>query len=288
MGALFSPIAYSYVPFLLVCSWGILALLYRRYLKSIQLTVAHTEEQSIELTLQQKWRVPIHVQYEATYEHFISKEVHMIRGAFFSNERIHIEKMQLTSNFCGQHVLKSLRLVYLDSLAFASVKVEETPACRVFQMPAITFTEASVSMSAPSMVMGTEAGAKERLAPYMPGDAVAAIHWAMSARTQTLLVRKEAFAAEQSVQGVALYFNDVSTVEEYDAYMEAYYNLLRQQEYMTVYVWEQGWVVYDVSNLSDINQLFQRLFLVPLQQLYADTPPPTDTISVQLEGGYGR
>lgn len=288
IGALFSQITYSYVPFLLVCSWGIIALLYRGFLKSIQFTARHMEDNSIELTFKQKWRVPFHVRYEVTYEHFISNESQTVHGSFFTNERVHVEKIQLDSAFCGQLVLKNLRLIYLDSLAFASVKAEEKPSCRVFQMPAITFTEASASTSASSIVMGTETGAKERFTAYMPGDSVASIHWAMSARTQSLIVRKEAFAAEQNVQGVALYFNDVSTIEEYDAYMVAYYNLLKQQQYMTVYVWEQGWVVYDVSNLNDINQLFQRLFLVPLQQLYAHTPPPTDIISVQLEGGYGQ
>lgn len=288
IGALFSQIAYSYVPFLIVCGWGIIALLYRFYLKSIQLTVAHTGDHSIELTFKQKWRVPFHVQYEATYEHFISNESQIIHGSFFSNERIHVEKIQLTSAFCGQLVLKSLRLVYLDSLEFASVKVEETPSCQVFQMPAITFKEASASTSASSVVMGIETGAKERFTSYMPGDSFASIHWAMSARTQSLIVRKEAFAATQNVQGIALYFNDITTIEAYDACMSAYYNLLKQQENTTVYVWEQGWVVYDISDINDINELFRKLFLVPLQQLYADTPPPTELISVQLEGGYGR
>ena len=145
MGALFSQIEYSYVPFLVLCGGGIIALIYSHYLKSIQLTVEGTDDNLIGLKFKQKWRVPFHVRYEATYKHFISNETQIISGSFFSNERVHIEKIQFTSAFCGQLVLKNLRLVYSDSLGFASVKIDYQRLCSVFQMPRILFTELTSS-----------------------------------------------------------------------------------------------------------------------------------------------
>lgn len=286
IGALFSQVNYSYVPFLIVCSWALIAVVYRGYLKSIQLTVKESLNGKIEIRCKQKWRLPFQLQYEATYEHFISKETSIIRGSFFTNERIHLESLHLSSPYCGQLVLKKLQVIYCDLLKLTVFKTVYEQPCRVFQMPKLRQMELVASASSPTLITGTEAGAKERFASYMPGDSVSSIHWAMSARTQTLIVRKEAFAAQSSLHGIALHFNDIVTVEDYNQRMTDYYTILRQQHFTTAYVWEQGWAVYHITNLNELNQLFQKLFLVPIQQLYAEAPPPANAIFLPIEGGY--
>lgn len=286
--ALFQPIAYSYVPLLIILGLiGCTLFLKASYQKvhiSSQLIETNAKQPTIHLVLQKQHRLRIQGTYTIVCQHSISEEQQVFSGTFSTADMHHVIKIPVQWRYCGQMTVNQATISFTDPLAWS--QLTQTVFCteQVILWPTLQPVDRQQLTGVAYTVMGYDTGATERMMPYVPGDAIQSIHWPLSAKLQTMMVQKPAFAETASEQ-LALYFNDLVQIEDYEMFMSQCYSLLLQEGIDEVVVWTGHWQSFSVQQPQEVAALFDYLLRQPLAQLHADSLPENSYTLIRYEGG---
>lgn len=273
--ALFHTEAYSYVPFMVICLLigytFLLTACYKQTTLSNEVLENALKTPSVQLTLYKKHPFRIQGTYEILCQHTISGEQQLLSGVFSIAKRVHTITCPTTWQHCGNMQIVKGTVTFTDPLSWSQV-TKDIAHAQATLWPTLHFLEPTALTNSTSHAMGHEAGELERLVPYTPGDAVQAIHWPVSAKLQTLMIQKPAFAASKQ-ELLALYFNDITHIDEYDAFMNTCYRLLNEEHFSEVLIWTGTWQTFSIQEPQEVTALFHYLLQQPLEQLYAPSLP---------------
>lgn len=279
--ALFHDASYSYVPFLLlVALWSYIAIWYL-LLKRVQ-TDVYVADEVVWITVQMPAFMRLFVTFSCNVKHVLSEEAIALHTTQHIASPTETFTLPLPTTYCGTVHVHDGMLTLRDTLGIISVKhaVELAPT---IIWPASTNQTVEASTTAMYTLLGSDGGAREKVTPYRPGDPLKYIHWPISAKLQTLVVQQHAFMETQQ-QSFALYFNDVQTLSQYDAFMRLCYHLVSSPQCQHITIWKDDWQTYDVTEPPQITALFTYLLNAPLSQLYAPSLPAMKAI--RYEGGH--
>lgn len=274
--ALFHEAAYSYAPLLLALAFLLYRAAYRKLLKGVNVS-AHVVDEAIHITLHHRLPLQLCAQFACDVQHALSDEQTTLRQRFMTNELT----IPLDQTYCGTLQLSNATLTLTDALGIASLQLPLSLTSALI-WPTVTSQSVNAETAAIYELLGSDGGAREKITPYRPGDALKHIHWPLSAKLQTVVVQQHAFM-ETKQQAIALYFNDVKTLDEYDAFMRLCYGVVSSPECAQITVWQDDWQTFDVTEPQRITELFTYLLSAPLAQLYAPSLPAAQV--VRYEGG---
>jgi len=274
--ALFHTGAYSYVPFIIMCGLigytFFLTVCYKQTTVSIELLETNMKTPTMQLTLHKKHPFPLQGTYHILCQHTISGEQQQFFGAFSTTKSLHTIDIPTAWQHCGNMQIIKGTVTFTDPLSWSQVNKEISSATQATLWPTLHLMGTDALSSSAYHIMGHEAGDHERIVPYTPGDPIQAVHWALSAKLQTLMIQKPAFA-ETKYEMLALYFNDIEHIHEYDEFMNTCYSLLNEEQFSEVSVWTGTWQTFSIQEPQDITTLFHYLLQQPLDQLYAPSLP---------------
>ena len=286
--ALFHTGAYSYIPFIIICLLIgytlFLTACYKQTTVSIELLETNMKTPTMQLTLHKKHPFPLQGTYHILCQHTISGEQQQFSGKFSTSKNLHTIAIPTAWQHCGNMQIIKGTVTFTDPLSWSQVNNEISSATQATLWPMLHILGTDTLSSSSYHIMGHEAGDHERIVPYTPGDSIQAVHWALSAKLQTLMIQKPAFA-ETKYEMLALYFNDIEHIHEYDAFMNTCYSLLNEEQFSEVIVWTGTWQTFSIQEPQDIKSLFYYLLQQPLEQLYAPSLPHDMYKIIRYKGG---
>lgn len=278
--ALFHHAAYGYIPFFIALICTVYSICYRRFARTTatDVTVHHD---TLHITMIKRRPYTLHGSVTVHVRHTLSDEHTTISVPFSTRAKKHTVSIALPNTYCGTLHVKGM-ITYVDALGILSKQMPLRTTEAVI-WPSIIPSAMHGSTTRLFEQLGTQGGQREHITPYRPGDSIKHIHWALSAKLQTTVIRQHAFDPTPT-QTVALSFNDVTTLAQYDAFMRQCFSIVSSPSCTEVIIWQEGWHTHRVQSDADITTLFASLLRAPLASLYAPTQPENALI-VEYEGG---
>lgn len=287
--ALFHDESYSYIPFVIVVclvgSTGILHLLYRKIQVVIGVPDTNSKNKHVQLSFQKPNRMAIQGSYSIVCQHSISFETQILTGTFRTTSKQPVIEIPVLWHYCGQMTIPETHIFFEDTFSIHKTKLTIAKTQPTILWPTIQSSEFTLNDYASQQDLGFESGANERITPYAAGDSIHSIHWPLSAKLQELIVQKPAYAIGQ-LDVIALYFNDVHEVNEYDEFMNICYSLLVQPEISRVAIWTDHWQEFSTDSKQQVDDLFYYLLSQSLSKLHASEQPNVNYALVRLKEGH--